>query len=290
MSSAVRRRVRNLVSEAVPPAAEKAAPPPIAPSPYFRWKDLPGRLLACAMFVFGLPIMAATIAVVRLTSRGPAIFRQTRVGKDGRVYTMYKIRTMRMDAEAATGPVWTQLGDPRVTPVGRWIRRLHLDEFPQLINVLRGEMALIGPRPERPEFTQRLALELPGYLDRLAVRPGITGLAQINLPPDSDLDSVRRKLVLDLHYVQEGGLSIDLRILGCTFVRLLGIKGRRVTRFFGIERVPHLSPTDDSDQVREVIPFVDAASANGQKVGPHHSNGHASNGRARAFDRPRRPR
>jgi lipopolysaccharide/colanic/teichoic acid biosynthesis glycosyltransferase len=291
MSSAVRRRVHQELTK-VTPAVLEIAPCPIAPSRYFRWKDLPGRCLSCVMLVLGLPIMAATIVVVRLTSPGPAIFRQTRVGRSGRTYTMYKIRTMRVDAESATGPVWTQLGDPRITPVGRWIRKLHLDEFPQLINVLRGEMALIGPRPERPEFTQKLALALPEYLDRLAVRPGITGLAQINLPPDTDLDSVRRKLVLDLLYVREGGLALDLRILACTFVRLLGVKGPRVTRFFGIERIPHLSPAEPAAaEERDVRRLREDAATNGQAVvnvggvGPraglngHRADGHAAIGR-----------
>ncbi|HEV3004776.1 MAG TPA: sugar transferase, partial [Pirellulales bacterium] len=319
MSSAVRRRVRNQVPEATPAVAEAAPRAAVVPSPYFRWKDLPGRCLAFAMFVAGLPIMAATIVVVRLTSPGPAIFRQTRVGRHGRTYTMYKIRTMRVDAEAATGPVWTQLRDPRITPVGRCVRKLHLDEFPQLINVLRGEMALIGPRPERPEFTQKLALALPGYLDRLSVRPGITGLAQINLPPDTDLESVHRKLVLDLLYVREGGLLLDLRILACTFVRLFGIKGRRVTRLFGIEQLPHLSKADvAADHERNVLALGVGTSANGQTVtsaqsaaptaalgiyraNGHAANGHDSNGRlamgphgkpraAREDDRPRQPR
>jgi lipopolysaccharide/colanic/teichoic acid biosynthesis glycosyltransferase len=195
-----------------------------------------GRGVALVLLLAGSPIILLTMLVVRLTSRGPAIFRQTRVGLNGRIFTMYKVRTMRVDAEAATGPVWSQNNDPRVTRVGRVIRKLHLDEFPQLINVIKGEMGLIGPRPERPEFTQRLALALPGYLDRLVVRPGITGLAQINLPPDTDLNSVRRKLVLDLRYVREACLSLDLRILACTFLRLFGIKGPKVTRLMGLER------------------------------------------------------
>jgi lipopolysaccharide/colanic/teichoic acid biosynthesis glycosyltransferase len=148
---------------------------------------------------------------------------------------MYKVRSMRLDAEAKSGPVWTTTNDPRVTRVGRFIRMLHLDEFPQLINVLRGEMALIGPRPERPEFVELLARDIPGYLDRLSVRPGITGLAQINLPPDSDLDSVRRKLAVDLDYIRQGNVFLDLRILGCTFVRLVGIKGVYAARMFGLD-------------------------------------------------------
>jgi lipopolysaccharide/colanic/teichoic acid biosynthesis glycosyltransferase len=207
----------------------------IIPASYFRWKDAVGRCLALVLLVLGLPIMLLTMLAVRLTSPGPAIFRQRRVGRNGAVYMMYKIRSMRQDAEAKSGPVWTTTNDPRITPVGRFIRTLHLDEFPQLINVLKGEMALVGPRPERPEFVERLAEDIPGYIDRLAVRPGITGLAQINLPPDSDLDSVRRKLAVDLRYIRHGSVSLDLRILACTFVRLLGIKGVYAARMFGLD-------------------------------------------------------
>ena len=209
--------------------------PDIAPAAYFCWKDAFGRCLAVVLLILGLPIMLSTILLVRLTSPGPSIFRQTRVGKNGRIYVMYKIRSMRIDAEAKSGPVWTTKRDPRITRVGKFIRTLHLDEFPQLINVLRGEMALIGPRPERPEFVEKLAREIPGYVNRLTVRPGITGLAQINLPPDSDLDSVRRKLAVDLRYIVHGNVLLDLRILGCTFVRLFGIKGVYAARLFGLD-------------------------------------------------------
>jgi lipopolysaccharide/colanic/teichoic acid biosynthesis glycosyltransferase len=245
----------------------------LQPSGYFRWKDVPGRLLACLLFVLGLPIMALTIAAVRLTSRGPAIFKQTRVGRNCRVYTMYKIRTMRVDAEAATGPVWTQTNDPRITPVGRLIRRLHLDEFPQLINVLRGEMALIGPRPERPEFTQRLAMALPRYLDRLAVRPGITGLAQVNLPPDTDLDSVGRKLVLDLHYVREARLGLDLRLLACAIAQILGFRGPSAARFFGVEMAVDLTPYDEGEGLAPRVERAPTRSRTRMRAGENRAQG-----------------
>jgi lipopolysaccharide/colanic/teichoic acid biosynthesis glycosyltransferase len=244
------------------------------PRAYLYWKGITGRAIALALLVAGTPVILLTVLVVRLTSRGPAIFRQTRVGLRGRIFVMYKIRTMRIDAEAATGPVWTQKNDPRITPMGHWIRRLHLDELPQLINVIKGEMALIGPRPERPEFTQKLAISVPGYLDRLAVRPGVTGLAQINLPPDTDLDSVRRKLILDLAYIREGSLWLDVRIFACTFARLLGVKGPRVTRLFGLERtaeVFRLQPSSDPALAPTNGESVDLVSAN--LVAKH--NGHA---------------
>jgi lipopolysaccharide/colanic/teichoic acid biosynthesis glycosyltransferase len=232
----------------------------LEPTAYLCWKGAVGRLIGLLLLAGGAPIILLTMLVVRLTSRGPAIFRQARVGLNGRIFVMYKIRTMRLDAESATGPVWAQKNDPRVTPVGRWIRRLHLDEFPQLINVIKGEMALIGPRPERPEFTQKLAIAIPGYLDRLLVRPGVTGLAQINLPPDTDLDSVRRKLVLDLVYVREASLWLDLRIFACTCARLVAIKGPRVTKLFGLERTARIpadlyqysEPVESSGEVSSV--------------------------------------
>jgi hypothetical protein len=151
---------------------------------------------------------------------------------------MYKLRSMRLDAESKSGPTWSASGaDPRVTWLGYWLRRLHLDELPQLLNVVRGEMALVGPRPERPEFVKILAEQIPGYEGRLVVLPGITGLAQINLPPDSDLDSVRRKLIVDRDYIESAGCWLDLRIFFCTLLRMLWIKGPAVTRFLGLERV-----------------------------------------------------
>ena len=234
MSTAIRKR-RSLNSSAISSPArhdEQAAPP----SSWFRWQGLRCRLAAAVLLPPALPIIGLAALAVRLTSRGPAIYRQLRVGLGGKAFTMYKLRTMRLDAEDLTGPVWTVDRDPRITPVGRLLRRLHLDEFPQLFNVLKGEMALIGPRPERPEFTRTLALKVPGYLDRLAVRPGITGLAQINLPPDTDIESVRRKLELDLEYVASGSLHLDLRIVLATFLRLLHIRTSFLLGLLGLRR------------------------------------------------------
>jgi lipopolysaccharide/colanic/teichoic acid biosynthesis glycosyltransferase len=202
-----------------------------------------GRLAALVLLVFVAPLLALLMAAVRLTSKGPALYQQRRVGRGGRIFTMWKLRTMRSDAEVATGPVWAALGhDLRVTPLGYWLRRLHLDELPQLVNVLRGEMALVGPRPERPEFVTILAAQIPGYLDRLEVLPGITGLAQINLPPDTDLTSVRRKLVLDQQYIQDGSAPLDLRIVLSTALRLFGLQGGRSVRLLGLQRTVELPP------------------------------------------------
>ncbi|NLX97043.1 MAG: sugar transferase [Rhodopirellula sp.] len=190
-------------------------------SNYFRWKSLVDRGLAAALLIPCLPIIGILVLLVRLTSRGPGMYRQARVGKDGRVFLLYKIRTMAVDAESRTGAVWSGRDDPRVTPLGRLLRRTHLDEFPQLLNVLKGEMSLVGPRPERPEFVDILSGEISRYSERLTVPPGITGLAQLNLPPDSDTNDVRRKLLLDLEYLQEAGWFLDLRILLATSGRVL---------------------------------------------------------------------
>jgi lipopolysaccharide/colanic/teichoic acid biosynthesis glycosyltransferase len=208
-------------------------PKAVKPSGYFRWKGVLDRALAAMLLVPGLPIMGLLIVLIRSTSRGPGVFRQQRVGKHGQTFIMYKLRSMPVDAEARTGAVWSTDNDPRITRLGRVLRRLHLDELPQLFNVLKGEMSLVGPRPERPEFVHVLEKQVPHYLDRLAVPPGVTGLAQLNLPPDSDVNSVRRKLVLDTQYIQNASLFLDARILACTAARMVKISA---TRMFGIER------------------------------------------------------
>lgn len=213
------------------PAAD--SPPVLA---YHDWKRPFDRMLALLLLIPGLPLIGILSLLVRLTSRGPAIYRQVRVGRRGRIYTMYKLRSMRSDAEKSSGPAWSQKGDPRITPLGRLLRKLHLDELPQLFNVVRGEMALIGPRPERPEFVVVLGREIPGYLRRIDVLPGVTGLAQINLPPDTDLDSVRRKLVLDTEYIDQAHPWLDARILLCTLLRVAGLSGQLAMRATRLQR------------------------------------------------------
>jgi hypothetical protein len=150
---------------------------------------------------------------------------------------------MRHDAEVRTGPAWTQSSDPRVTPIGHFLRKFHLDELPQLFNVLRGEMSLVGPRPERPEFVDVLSRQIPGYSNRLAVLPGITGLAQLNLPPDSDLDSVRRKVALDVEYIQTANLWMDLRLILCTALRFSKMP---ILGVFRLQRAVNL-PTEEAE-------------------------------------------
>jgi lipopolysaccharide/colanic/teichoic acid biosynthesis glycosyltransferase len=188
---------------------------------YRRVKPALDFLLALVLLILTAPLLGLAALLVKLTSRGPAFYSQTRLGLDGRPFAIYKLRSMYEDCEKTSGARWSVRGDPRVTPIGWLLRVTHLDELPQLWNVLRGEMSLIGPRPERPEFVPRLERALPRYRERLRVRPGLTGLAQVQLPPDSDLDSVRRKLDHDLYYVARLGLWLDLRILFSTVLHVL---------------------------------------------------------------------
>jgi lipopolysaccharide/colanic/teichoic acid biosynthesis glycosyltransferase len=185
-----------------------------------------GLAVAVMLFVLCLPVMLAAVVLTRLTSRGPAIYRQIRVGRDGREFSIYKIRSMYVDCERATGPRWATPGDPRVTPLGRFLRRTHADELPQLINVLRGEMSLIGPRPERPEFVGQLETAIPLYRHRERVLPGVTGLAQVRLPPDTEISEVRRKLACDLYYLESRNLWLDLRIVLGTAAKVIGVPTR----------------------------------------------------------------
>jgi lipopolysaccharide/colanic/teichoic acid biosynthesis glycosyltransferase len=187
--------------------------------------------VALLLFVPALPLILLAGGLVKLTSRGPMFYTQRRVGRHGRIFTIFKIRTMVHDCESLTGPRWSIPGDPRVTRIGQFLRRTHLDELPQLLNVLRGEMGLIGPRPERPEFIPALERALPGYRSRLNLRPGVTGLAQVKLAPDTDLNSVRRKLAYDLYYVQYVSFWMDLRILTCTALQVLGDPAGLARRF-----------------------------------------------------------
>jgi lipopolysaccharide/colanic/teichoic acid biosynthesis glycosyltransferase len=187
------------------------------------WKGALDSILGLILLVLTSAVIVYAMVLVRLTSRGPAIYSQVRLGLNGRLFRIYKIRTMYHDCERLNGPQWSRPGDPRVTPIGRILRATHIDELPQLWNVLRGEMSLVGPRPERPELAADLERALPGYRDRLLVQPGVTGLAQVQLPPDTDLESVRRKLVCDLYYVRRVGPWFDLRILIGTAFKVMGL-------------------------------------------------------------------
>lgn len=177
--------------------------------------------VALALLPFAVALIGLAALAVKLTSPGPVFYTQTRVGLNGRKYKIIKIRSMRLNCEAASGIQWSQKGDSRVTPVGRFLRASHIDELPQLFNVLLGHMSLVGPRPERPEVIQAKGLNhlVPGYRHRLRVKPGVTGLAQCQLPPDSDVTSVRYKVVYDLYYVENQSLLLDLRLIAATLFR-----------------------------------------------------------------------
>jgi len=175
------------------------------------------------MLLLSMPVLLVAMALVKLTSRGPAIYSQKRIGLRGRVFTIYKVRSMRSDAESTGGPRWCVPGDARVTHVGRVLRKIHVDELPQLWNVLRGEMSLIGPRPERPEFMPKIRGWVPGYDARHEVLPGITGLAQVQVDADTDFDNVARKLRYDLHYIRHLGPWIEVKILACTALKVIGV-------------------------------------------------------------------
>ncbi|MCS7041665.1 MAG: sugar transferase [Bryobacteraceae bacterium] len=184
-------------------------------------------LVALAGVVLTLPLMAVIAAAVRLTSPGPAIYRQKRVGRGGRVFEVLKFRSMYQDAEARSGAVWAVENDPRVTPLGRLLRKLRLDELPQFFNVLKGEMAIVGPRPERPEFVQVLGEQIPFYHQRHTIPPGITGWAQINHKYGDTLQDTVTKLEYDLYYLKNLGFSLDLYIIFNTVKVMLMSRGAR---------------------------------------------------------------
>lgn len=212
-------------------------------------------VLAVLIGVVAVPVLAVMMLLVKLTSRGPVIYSQTRVGLDGLEFAIYKIRSMYQDAELRSGPQWATENDPRITPVGRFLRKSHLDEVPQLWNILRGEMSLVGPRPERPSIILQLEEAIPHYRERLRVRPGVTGLAQIQLPPDTDLESVRRKLSCDLHYVEHVDFWLDLRTMIVTGLGLIGIPYAVGCRLFGIPS------TDDIESNCKVVRILSSQEA-----------------------------
>jgi sugar transferase (PEP-CTERM system associated) len=168
--------------------------------------------MSTILLLLGSPILLAAALAVRLEDGGPALFRQERVTQGGRIFQILKLRTMRMDAERS-GAVWASAGDPRITRFGAFLRRSRIDELPQLINVLKGDMSFVGPRPERPQFTRQLAAQLPLYEERHTVRTGLTGWAQVNYPYGASLDDARSKLSYDLYYVKNFSVLFDLLII-----------------------------------------------------------------------------
>ena len=226
----------------VPPALSLVAtePPPLE-------EHLARRLLNVYVAVIGVilaaPVMAVVAVLVKLTSRGPVIYTQTRVGLDkrtptvdsfnhrrskdlgGKPFEIYKFRTMQVDAESKTGAVWATPADPRLTPIGGFLRKYRLDEIPQLFNVIKGDMNIVGPRPERPQLFENLKGSVENYELRQRAKPGITGLAQVSQQYDSCLDDVRRKVQYDLEYLRRRSLAEDMRIMLKTVPVVLFRKG-----------------------------------------------------------------
>jgi sugar transferase (PEP-CTERM system associated) len=175
--------------------------------------------------VLGAPLMLLTAALVKLSSSGPMLYHQTRVGADGSTFTVHKFRSMVADAEATTGAVWARRNDTRITPVGRFLRRSRLDELPQLWNVLRGDMSMVGPRPERPEFVASLTEQIPFYGQRHLVRPGLTGWAQVRYTYGASVEDAMQKLQYDLFYIKNLSLALDMFILFATLKTVIQRKG-----------------------------------------------------------------
>lgn len=200
-------------------------------------------LVASVALLLVSPIILLCAVLVKLTSRGPIFYRQVRVGIDqrwkqkgrdderrardlgGRAFTIYKFRSMYVDAESRSGAVWARKGDPRITPIGRIMRKTRIDEFPQLLNVILGDMNIVGPRPERPTIFARLCEDIAHYPVRQRAKPGITGWAQINHSYDTCLEDVRTKVRYDLEYLQRQSLAEDIRIMAKTVPVMLFGKG-----------------------------------------------------------------
>jgi lipopolysaccharide/colanic/teichoic acid biosynthesis glycosyltransferase len=241
------------------PVLEPAATPSpsVGDGLYLRCRYIIERFAAILLLIAAVPVVLIAAVLVKLSGPGRVFYTQRRVGQGGKIFSIFKIRTMVEESEVGTGPVWSGPDDPRVTPLGRFLRSTHLDELPQLINVIRGEMSLIGPRPERPELIPEIEEQLPWYSKRLRMRPGMTGLAQVHLLSDLNIESVRRKLGYDLYYISHAGPWLDMRILIGTLLYLIAVTfhslGKlltqpdryRIERQLGAETMP---PSAESDE------------------------------------------
>lgn len=182
--------------------------------------------LSLAALIMLSPLMLLIAIAIKLNSSGPVFYKQIRVGKKEKPFDMLKFRTMIQEAEAATGPVWAKENDPRITSVGKFLRKTHLDELPQVINVLKGEMSIVGPRPERPFFVNEFRQSIPHYHRRLCAKPGITGLAQIKRRYDESLADVKKKLRYDVLYIQKMCPLLDLKVIAMTIGAVILRTGR----------------------------------------------------------------
>jgi sugar transferase (PEP-CTERM system associated) len=188
-------------------------------------KRLVDLVAAIVGLILAAPIMAVVAVAVKVTSPGPALYRQERVGQHGKIFTVLKFRSMRADAEKGTGAVWATKNDNRITPIGRVMRKTRLDELPQLLNVLRGDMSLVGPRPERPEFVKQLTEQIPFYGQRHVIRPGLTGWAQVRYSYGSSVEDAMEKLQYDLFYIKNLSIPFDLFIIFSTIKTVLLRRG-----------------------------------------------------------------
>jgi len=197
--------------------------PELMPEWEKKLKRLMDILISFLILIVSSPIIILTAIAIKIDSEGPVLFKQERLGQNGKPFNVYKFRSMIKDAEKYTGPVWSQKDDPRVTRMGRFVRKVRIDEIPQMLNVLKGEMSLVGPRPEREFFVEKLSKEIPYYKRRLKVRPGVTGWAQIKHKYDESIDDVKIKLRYDLFYIENMSIRMDFKILLRTvFVVLFG--------------------------------------------------------------------
>ncbi|MFA6468663.1 MAG: sugar transferase [Bacteroidota bacterium] len=188
-------------------------------------KRLTDIIVSLLILTFSSPIWIFAAIAIRINSPGPLVYSQERVGKNGKLFRMHKFRSMYQDAESRTGPVWATTNDPRITSVGKFLRKTRLDEIPQFYDVLRGYMSLVGPRPERPHFVELLSKEIPLYKRRLTVKPGITGWAQIKQGYDTSIDDVKSKVRYDLFYIENMSFRMDIKILLMTFYVMIAGKG-----------------------------------------------------------------
>lgn len=243
-SGRYRSRPLPQTGQAPGPDPDRGAPVPDRPV-FEAVKAAVDLAFGVVLLVLFLPVILIAAGLVRLTSPGPAFYSQTRLGKGGRAFRIFKLRTMQHNCEQKSGVVWSTPGDPRITPLGAILRKTHIDELPQLLNVLRMEMSLVGPRPERPEIIPELERQIPNYRARLRVRPGVTGLAQVRLPADSDIPGVRRKLAYDLFYIQSRGPWLDTRLVVCTALKMFGVS---LGRTLDALRVPGDAAVEPGDK------------------------------------------
>lgn len=193
---------------------------------YDAFKRIIDIFSAITIGIFSLPLIPFIAIAIKLNSKGPIFFRQIRTGKNGKDFMAIKFRSMIDNAETDGRPLWSPENDPRITAIGKILRQTRLDEIPQLLNVLKGEMSLVGPRPERPEFIKILGNDIPFYKQRLLVKPGLTGWAQVNLPYGSSREAALQKLQYDLYYIKHRSLFLDLKIILKTIAIVFGFKGR----------------------------------------------------------------